>query len=106
MAKLTKSTHYHPANPPKGFSITRTAKKINIGIGFVPDAHVWMYRAMVARINQHMYDTAEARGESRDVAEAKYMEKCPGEAHSNPWIDNCGLCMPNWGVRPKRSVVS
>lgn len=23
--------------------------------------------------------------------------KCNGEAHSNPHIDNCGVCMPNWG---------
>ncbi len=25
--------------------------------------------------------------------------KCSGEAHSNPFIDNCGLCAPRWGVR-------
>lgn len=23
---------------------------------------------------------------------------CPGEAHSNPFIDNCGVCMPRWGL--------
>jgi hypothetical protein len=23
---------------------------------------------------------------------------CPGQAHSNPWIDNCLLCAPRWGV--------
>lgn len=22
---------------------------------------------------------------------------CPGEAHSNPYIDNCGVCAPKWG---------
>lgn len=22
---------------------------------------------------------------------------CDGEAHTNPLIDNCGACMPNWG---------
>ncbi len=22
---------------------------------------------------------------------------CPGEAHSNPYIDNCMLCAPRWG---------
>lgn len=21
---------------------------------------------------------------------------CPGEAHSNPFIDNCGVCAPGW----------
>lgn len=23
---------------------------------------------------------------------------CEGEAHSNPMIDNCGVCMPDWGT--------
>lgn len=23
--------------------------------------------------------------------------ECPGEAHSNPFIDNCMLCAPRWG---------
>lgn len=22
---------------------------------------------------------------------------CAGSAHSNPHVDNCGLCLPNWG---------
>ena len=22
---------------------------------------------------------------------------CNGEAHSNPYIDNCGMCAPHWG---------
>ena len=26
------------------------------------------------------------------------VEKCPGEAHSNPRIDHCGVCMPRWGI--------
>lgn len=25
------------------------------------------------------------------------VEKCPGEAHKNPYIDNCAVCSPNWG---------
>lgn len=25
---------------------------------------------------------------------------CPGEAHSNPYIDNCMTCAPRWGVVP------
>lgn len=24
--------------------------------------------------------------------------KCNGAAHSNPLIDHCGVCMPNWGI--------
>ena len=27
-----------------------------------------------------------------------YLEKCTGEAHSNPWIDHCGVCAPRWGL--------
>lgn len=23
--------------------------------------------------------------------------RCTGEAHSNPYVDNCGVCMPLWG---------
>lgn len=23
--------------------------------------------------------------------------RCTGEAHSNPHVDNCGVCMPRWG---------
>ena len=26
--------------------------------------------------------------------------KCNGEAHSNPYIDHCGVCMPYWGTFP------
>jgi len=26
--------------------------------------------------------------------------KCTGEAHSNPFIDHCGVCMPHWGEFP------
>lgn len=26
--------------------------------------------------------------------------KCNGEAHSNPFIDNCGVCLPHWGKYP------
>lgn len=22
---------------------------------------------------------------------------CPGEAHENPYIDNCMICAPRWG---------
>ena len=26
--------------------------------------------------------------------------QCMGEAHSNPYIDHCGVCMPHWGKYP------
>lgn len=25
------------------------------------------------------------------------VKRCPGEAHSNPHVDNCGRCAPRWG---------
>lgn len=35
----------------------------------------------------------------RAIAEARSRAiPCDGPAHSNPWIDNCGYCMPWWGV--------
>ena len=27
--------------------------------------------------------------------------KCTGDAHSNPNIDHCGVCMPGWGIVEK-----
>ena len=27
--------------------------------------------------------------------------KCNGEAHGNPFIDNCMVCIPFWGSYPK-----
>ena len=26
---------------------------------------------------------------------------CPGDAHSNLYVDNCGVCAPNWGKVPE-----
>lgn len=26
------------------------------------------------------------------------MIPCNGEAHSNPFIDHCGCCVPHWGI--------
>jgi hypothetical protein len=28
------------------------------------------------------------------------IKKCDGEAHGNPYIDNCGICMPFWEYYP------
>ncbi len=27
---------------------------------------------------------------------------CTGEAHSNAYIDHCGVCMPRWGLVEKK----
>jgi hypothetical protein len=33
------------------------------------------------------------------------MLPCPGDAHSNPYIDNCMICAPRWGEIPERAPV-
>ncbi len=33
-------------------------------------------------------------------------EACTGEAHSNPHIDNCGVCAPRWGLLGARVQVT
>lgn len=33
------------------------------------------------------------------MEKAEY-KKCTGEAHSNPYIDNCMICMPFWESYP------
>jgi|SRR5579884_809895 len=41
----------------------------------------------------------------RTIASSHGLEvptKCNGEAHSNAFIDNCGVCMPNWGIVAKQ----
>ena len=30
------------------------------------------------------------------------LRKCTGEAHGNAFIDNCGACMPRWGITGKK----
>lgn len=29
--------------------------------------------------------------------DVKPSRKCNGEAHGNPHVDHCGVCMPRWG---------
>lgn len=36
----------------------------------------------------------------------KPLEPCGGEAHSNPFIDNCMRCAPRWGWLGGKEVVS
>lgn len=31
---------------------------------------------------------------------------CPGEAHSNPYIDYCALCAPGWGLIAVHKVLT
>jgi hypothetical protein len=31
---------------------------------------------------------------------------CPGEAHSNAFIDHCALCAPRWGITTKYAPIN
>lgn len=33
----------------------------------------------------------------RRIAKGTILVTCNGEAHGNPFIDNCMVCMPRWG---------
>lgn len=35
---------------------------------------------------------------TKQVKKGYHLIPCPGEAHSNPYIDNCMLCAPRWGL--------
>ncbi len=39
-----------------------------------------------------------------DVAIETVTAPCPGEAHGNPYIDNCMVCAPRWGRIPNERV--
>ena len=34
---------------------------------------------------------------TKKQSEPTHMVPCTGAAHSNPHIDNCGMCAPHWG---------
>ena len=33
----------------------------------------------------------------KDEFQIEPLTKCTGEAHTNAFIDNCGMCAPRWG---------
>lgn len=44
------------------------------------------------------WHTELVKGYRYQVRNGFRAEPCPGEAHSNAYIDNCSHCAPNWGV--------
>lgn len=55
---------------------------------------------MIESIRKMLADGASAaQVESmlRTVYRIDPLQKCTGEAHSNPYVDNCGACAPRWG---------
>lgn len=58
----------------------------------VRDACERMYTTKSAAVRRRMR-------EAIDDAASRATCECDGEAHSNPWIDNCHQCAPFWGRR-------
>lgn len=58
---------------------------------------------LIARLEEGEYSKntpVEIANRFRTIASSHGLEvphTCPGDAHSNPHVDNCGICMPNWG---------
>lgn len=52
-----------------------------------------------AKVDRHLtHDATLQQIEERLMAHGiELPQPCPGEAHSNPYIDNCSVCMPDWG---------
>ena len=49
-------------------------------------------RVMIFR---KQFDLLEHYLHGQDISVVK---ECTGEAHNNPHIDNCMICMPRWGI--------
>lgn len=43
--------------------------------------------------NVYVFDRMARRGKPQLYR----VQQCNGEAHRNPFIDHCGVCMPRWG---------
>lgn len=52
-------------------------------------------------VRTHDFITVDKRHLCAKCAERLgYLVKCHGKAHSNPYIDNCSICAPRWGLVP------
>lgn len=54
-------------------------------------AQNWLERE---KIEPYIYD----RMAHKNKPKLYTVKACTGAAHSNPLIDNCGVCMPDWGI--------
>ena len=60
-----------------------------------------MTKVCSCKVNPARYLKRARRWLCDDCAKARgFLVECKGEAHSNPYIDNCGVCMPRWGWHP------
>lgn len=61
-------------------------------------------RSQAARLLDDIREMLAARQDAEHIEamlERQYdippLKACTGEAHSNAYIDNCGVCAPRWG---------
>jgi len=82
-------------------SITRreAAEIINALLDIIGDASSEGTTLTVSDINSTLTSLARRHG-------LMIPRKCLGEAHSNPFIDSCCVCMPHWGVVRRDVVVT
>jgi hypothetical protein len=62
---------------------------------------------LAERIAPEKIEAQIARGYGRSNLPAlEPLKRCDAPAHFNPYIDNCGACMPRWGITGDRVVVT
>lgn len=68
--------------------------------GFIHESDLVWLEKRAHRLGLEAQDAGEPAGEEHEKIHAAFKElfnKCTGEAHSNAFIDHCGMCMPRWG---------
>lgn len=62
------------------------------------------HRTHVSRVPKRGFRPWRAAdGETIHVREGYVLKPCTGEAHGNPFIDHCGVCMKGvWGWAPSK----
>ncbi len=82
----SNSERYEISNPERGIIGHATSKEEAVNI-----AQNWIEKEKLPAVIRD----SKARKNKPSLFDVRI---CTGEAHSNPWIDNCGVCMPYWGV--------
>lgn len=93
---MSKTTQYRYEVGSEGYGVIEHTRDF---AGAVTIAQNWLEREKTI---PYIYDRMSHKGRPK-LFEVK---PCTGEAHKNPFIDNCPVCMPYWGVvvRPKKET--
>lgn len=54
---------------------------------------------------RHLFEGQPYEGSRGNLPSIPPLERCTGEAHSEPFIDNCMSCAPRWGLVGESVVV-